>query len=63
MNPGESTEDEYPEELIEIAALRHDDDPAAGRACTSCGYRDPVVCAMTCPMCDTRHPGVGIRQE
>jgi lipopolysaccharide biosynthesis regulator YciM len=34
-----------------------------GRVCESCGYRDPTVCAMTCPQCDTRHPGVGIRTE
>ena len=36
---------------------------ASGRVCGNCGYGDPNACAMTCPMCDTRHPGVGIRQE
>jgi hypothetical protein len=37
--------------------------PEPGRVCENCGYADPNACAMTCPMCDTRHPGVGIRTD
>jgi len=46
-------------EMVEEATRARE----TGRICENCGYGDPNVCAMTCPMCDTRHPGVGIRQE
>jgi len=55
-----SADDDSLELLLELAAERA---PEPGRICANCGYGDPNVCAMTCPMCDTRHPGVGIRTE
>jgi hypothetical protein len=53
-------EDEPLELLLELEATRAAE---PGRVCEDCGYGDPNACAMTCPMCDARHPGIGIRAE
>jgi hypothetical protein len=55
-------DDESPELVLEMLeeATRT---PEPGRACESCGYRDPSMCAMTCPMCDSRHAGMGVHKE
>jgi hypothetical protein len=62
MSPTDDTADEPIDLLLEmLEEATHPPEP--GRVCESCGYRDPSVCAMTCPQCDTRHPGVGIRAD
>ena len=57
-----TTDDESAElllEMIEEADRAH----APARACANCGYSDPIVCAMTCPNCDTLHAEFGRRPE